>query len=50
VATAVLLVVIAGGGSLDGIVLLAIVDLILFAMLVIEHLRVEVRYRTPAAG
>ena len=33
------------GGSLDGLMLIIVVDLVLFTMLVAEHLRVEWRYR-----
>jgi low temperature requirement protein LtrA len=46
VAAAVLAGVLAGGRSLDGVVLLILVDLVLLAMLVVEHVRVEVQEHT----
>lgn len=44
-AIAVLAAVVALASDLDGVVLLVIADAVLLAMLVVEHLRVEVRYR-----
>lgn len=49
VAAAVLGVVVALGGGVDGIVLLLVVDVVLFVMLAVEHFRVEVRHRGAAA-
>jgi low temperature requirement protein LtrA len=44
----VLLVVVLGAGSVDGITLLIVVDVVLVVMLVVEHLRVEHRFRGQA--
>lgn len=49
-AAAVLVVVVALGGSMRGLTLLVLVDAILFAMLVVEHVRVEWRYRAERAA
>lgn len=46
VAIGVVAGVVALASELDGVVVLVVVDAVLLAMLVVEHLRVEVRYRT----
>ncbi len=48
-AVVVLTTALALGGSLSGLSLLVLVDVVLLAMLVVEHLRVEQRFREPVA-
>lgn len=50
VATVVMGIAIASANDVDALVLIVIVDAILFAMLAIEHQRVEVKYREPVVG
>jgi hypothetical protein len=49
VASAVILIIVALGGSWSGVFLLAIVDVVLFIVLVAEYQRVE-RSRSPSAS